>query len=57
MEHIARALKAHRTFFESGKTLDVGFRKNRLRELKNALFRYEDRLYDAFWTDLHKSKV
>jgi aldehyde dehydrogenase (NAD+) len=56
MEDIAKAVKAHRAFFGTGKTLHVGFRKNSLKELKNALFKYEDRLYDAFWEDLHKSK-
>ena len=56
MQHIAEMLKAHRTFFESGKTLDVGFRREHLKRLKKALFRYENKLYDAFWADLHKSK-
>jgi len=56
MEHIARAVKAHRAYFDSGETLDVRFRRNNLRRLQDTLFRYEERIYDAFWTDLHKSK-
>ena len=56
METVAEAIKRHRTYFNTGKTLDVGFRKNSLKKLKAALFRYENKLYDAFWEDLHKSK-
>jgi len=56
MEHIARAVKAHRAYFNSGQTLDVEFRKGSLRQLQNALFRYEEKIYDAFWKDLHKSR-
>jgi aldehyde dehydrogenase (NAD+) len=56
METIARAIKRHRAFFGTGKTLDVGFRRDSLKKLKSALFRYEDRIYDAFWEDLHKSR-
>ncbi|MGM0427442.1 MAG: aldehyde dehydrogenase [Thermodesulfobacteriota bacterium] len=52
---IARAVEAHRTYFKTGKTLDVDFRRNSLKKLKSALFRYEDKLYDAFWADLHKA--
>jgi len=56
METVAEAIKRHRTYFNTGKTLDVGFRKNSLKKLKAALFRYENKLYDAFWEDLHKSR-
>jgi aldehyde dehydrogenase (NAD+) len=57
MEDIARAVKAHRAFFATGETLHVEFRKNMLKELKTSLLKYEERLYDSFWTDLHKSKM
>lgn len=56
MESIASAVKAQRAFFQTGKTLDVDFRRERLKRLKNALLRYEEKIYDAFWEDLHKSK-
>jgi len=56
MEYIAGAVKAHRAFFKTGKTLDVGFRRDSLKRLRSALLRYEERIYDAFWQDLHKSK-
>jgi len=56
METITKAVKAHRVFFGTGKTHDVGFRRDSLRKLKNALFKYEDRIYEAFWEDLHKPR-
>jgi aldehyde dehydrogenase (NAD+) len=56
MDAIAQVVKAHRAFFGTGKTQDVGFRRDSLKKLKCALFRYEDRIYDAFWEDLHKSR-
>ena len=56
MKDIADVVEAHRAFFRTGRTLDVGFRRESLKRLKSALFKYEDRIYDAFWEDLHKSK-
>lgn len=56
MEAITSAVKRHRTFFNTGKTLDVAFRKNSLKKLKSALLRYEEKICDAFWKDLRKSK-
>jgi len=56
MEYIAKAVKAHRVFFDSGKTRDPGFRRDSLKKVKGALFKYEERIYDAFWEDLRKSK-
>ncbi|MFP4088412.1 MAG: aldehyde dehydrogenase [Desulfobacteraceae bacterium] len=53
---IAGAVTAHRAFFRTGKPLDVDFRKKNLKRLKSALYRYEDKLYDAFWADLHKAR-
>ena len=56
MEYIARAVEGHRTFFDAGKTRDLAFRKDSLKKLKGALFKFEERIYDAFWEDLHKSR-
>jgi aldehyde dehydrogenase (NAD+) len=56
MEYIARAVEGHRTFFDTGKTRDLAFRRDSLKKLKGALFKFEERIYDAFWEDLHKSK-
>ena len=46
---------AQRHFFMSGATLDIKFRKQMLGQLLDALDKWESRLYDALWTDLHKS--
>ena len=46
---------AQRQYFMSGATLDIKFRKQMLRQLLDALEKWESRLYDALWTDLHKS--
>ncbi|MBR5899234.1 MAG: aldehyde dehydrogenase [Muribaculaceae bacterium] len=46
---------AQRRHFESGATLDIKFRKQMLRRMLDALDKWESRLYDALWTDLHKS--
>ena len=46
---------AQRRHFESGATLDIKFRKQMLRRMLDALDKWEGRLYDALWTDLHKS--
>ncbi len=56
MESIVRAVKAHRAFFKKGNTLDVGFRRESLNRLRSTLLKYEDRIYDAFWQDLRKSR-
>ena len=46
---------AQRQYFMSGATLDIKFRKQMLGQLLDALDKWESRLYDALWTDLHKS--
>jgi len=56
MELITKTVEAHRVFFDSGKTRDLDFRRSSLKGLKDALFRYEERIYHAFWEDLHKSR-
>ncbi len=47
---------SQREYFLSAATLDIGFRKRMLQLLLGALGKYEDALYDALWTDLHKSR-
>jgi len=56
MERISHAMKAHRVFFASGRTRDLDFRRDHLKRLKQALFSYEERIFDAFWEDLHKAR-
>ena len=48
-------VKEQRSFFASGATRDVKFRKQQLKALRAAVQKWEKPLYDALWTDLHKS--
>ena len=54
-EEIRRIVEAQREFFRSGRTLDLEFRRENLRALESALHKWEGRLADAVWQDLHKS--
>jgi len=54
MEAIKKAMEAHRAYFRSGRTLDLDFRREALVKLRDALVRSEERIYKAFWEDLHK---
>ena len=54
-ETITRIREAQRTYFRTGETLDIAFRKKMLRALQNAIKQYEKPLTEALWTDLHKS--
>lgn len=54
-ERITGILSAQRQFFSSGATLDIKFRKAMLKSLLNAIDKWEQKLADALWTDLHKS--
>lgn len=44
-----------REFFATGKTRDLGFRKEMLRRFQSGLKKWEKPLTDALWSDLHKS--
>ena len=54
-ERIINIREAQKTFFASGATLDIKFRKEMLLNLLSAIEKWEDRLAEALWTDLHKS--
>ncbi len=45
-----------RQYFASGATRDLRFRKEMLRKLLGAIKQWEKPLYEALWTDLHKSE-
>ena len=47
---------AQREYFLSAATLGIDFRKRMLQALLDALDKYEEELYSALWTDLHKSR-
>ena len=44
-----------RTFFNTGATLDIKFRKQMLKNFLAAMEKWEGRISEALWTDLHKS--
>lgn len=44
-----------KAYFATGATLDIRFRKARLDDFLNAMKKWEKRICDALWTDLHKS--
>ena len=54
-ERIAEICSAQKEYFRSGATLDIAFRKEMLKKLLSAMEKWETRLADALWTDLHKS--
>ena len=44
-----------REFFSTGATLDIKFRKHMLKKFLEAMKKWEGRISEALWTDLHKS--
>lgn len=60
MENTSKAkidsiLEAHKEYFSTGATLDINFRKEMLGRFLMAMQKWESKLCDALWTDLHKS--
>ena len=55
VEYIGRVVAMQRSFFRSGVTLDIAFRKEQLQRLRDALHKWERLLAEALWQDLHKS--
>ncbi len=54
---IKNLLHNQKKFYEEGKTLDFKVRKKYLVALKQAIFQYEQDIYDALFKDLGKSKT
>jgi aldehyde dehydrogenase (NAD+) len=48
-------LKNHRSFFASQQTKNIKFRIGQLKRFKAAILKYETKITDALWNDLHKS--
>lgn len=48
--------RRQRAFFSSNATKDIKFRKEMLKKLRDSIIFHEEALYEAFWTDLHKSE-
>ena len=55
IDKIQGIAESQKAYFRSGATLDIKFRKQMLRKFLEALNKWEQRLYDALWKDLHKS--
>ena len=55
IENIHRIRQVQSDFFRSEATLDVRFRRKMLERFAEALDKWEGRLCDALWADLHKS--
>jgi aldehyde dehydrogenase (NAD+) len=55
-ERIGDVLERQREFFISGKTRDVSFRIESLRKLLKVILQWEDKIIDALYRDLRKSK-
>ena len=48
-------IESQKAFFESGATKDIQFRKSMLKKFAQAMDKWEGKLSEALWTDLHKS--
>ena len=55
IENILKATNAQHSFFASGATLNLKFRKEMLKKLMTAIEKWEPKLHEALWMDLHKS--
>ena len=54
-ERIQEISRLQKEYFSTGATLDVTFRKKMLAKMLEAMEKWESRLADALWADLHKS--
>ena len=55
VERIIRIREAQKAYFASGATLSIDFRRHMLTKLLDAMTKWEYRLSEALWKDLHKS--
>ncbi len=53
--YIEESTVKQRHFFNSGKTKSVEFRVENLKKFRTAILKYESRIAEALWADLHKS--
>lgn len=54
-ERIIRIVQKQKEYFRSGETLDISFRKSMLKRLLDAMQKWESKIANALWADLHKS--
>lgn len=55
IERIEELIKKQRAFFSKNNTKDVSFRLKNLLKFRAGIRKYEKKITDALWTDLHKS--
>lgn len=53
-EQIGLILENQRSFFATGKTLDIRYRLENLKKLKSLILQHEQDIKDALWKDFHK---
>src|SRR5680860_399941 len=55
-EHIVvKYIEDQKAFFATNQTKDIHFRVQQLRKLKQAIVKYQAKIEEALWDDLHKS--
>lgn len=55
-EKISQIVLAQREYFKSGATRGLDFRMAQLKKLQAAITKWEPKIYEALWQDLHKSE-
>jgi aldehyde dehydrogenase (NAD+) len=53
-EEIQSGLENQQKFFQTGKTLDIGFRIEVLKKLRELIINHEQAIKEALWKDFHK---
>jgi aldehyde dehydrogenase (NAD+) len=53
-EEIRKTLDAQRKFFAEGRTLDINYRIQVLKQLRSLIIQYEPEIVEALWKDFHK---
>jgi len=56
-DEIGRRLALQRKYFTEGKTFDINYRIDILKQLRSLIIRYETKIIDALWKDFHKARV
>lgn len=56
MDALLQQLAAMRQFFNTGATKSYQFRKEQIQKLRKVVEAHEEEIYEALYTDLHKSK-
>ncbi|TSA26346.1 MAG: aldehyde dehydrogenase [Bacteroidetes bacterium] len=53
---VVQIIQRHREFYHSRQTLDVRYRIRQLTTLRDLILAFEERIYEALWKDLRKSR-